>query len=316
MRSAVLCVLLLASPPAQAACFTAADTPLVPVYQQAPPPRVDGQRSYNYYPVTVAATVQIDKLRASKSSVRGAYWQWANHGPRSTDGGYKGNITPGAKGVQIRFSSKEAANACTMAQTMAILGEDPAAILAAARLQRTTENQTSDTKDLCILPAMTLPAGDPIVLDYEVQDDRAASETLAFLEGWAALVHAHGHKAILYPNALDGPSQARTQLTAVAAEAATLFDLVHVMLWSRNTPGDIAKSFAFQAATYKAPASKLAIAFELADTTMADARIVHELLAADKASAVNFWRNHAVQGGSCDTDVNRKIACIAFGRCS
>jgi hypothetical protein len=28
-----------------------------------------------------------------------------------------------------------------------------------------------------------------------------------------------------------------------------------------------------------------------------------------------FWRNGAVVGGSCETDVNKKIACLAFGRC-
>ena len=71
----------LAATPALAACFTAADAPTIQVWEQGPPPLVDSKPGYNFYPATVAATVQVDKLRASHAHVQGAYWQWANHGP-------------------------------------------------------------------------------------------------------------------------------------------------------------------------------------------------------------------------------------------
>lgn len=300
---------------AVAECFGPSDRSIVPVWQQAPPPRVDGQRNYRFYPVDVAATAQLDRLRDTRSSVSGAFWQWSNHGPRRTDGGFKGNITPGAYGVQVRFSSNEAADACTMAQTSALLGIDPRGDIARGHLKSTSTPQTSDTLDLCMLPDATLPSKDGVVLDYEVQDDRTAEQTKVFLSAWAALVKHAGHEAILYPNALDAPSQKRTNLPAVAADVAKSFDKVFVLLWSKNAQHDIARSFALQAETYKAPADKLLVAFELAGTSLGEARAVHDILAADKASGVSFWRNHAEQGGACDTDVNQKIACITQGRC-
>ena len=128
------------------------------------------------------------------------------------------------------------------------------------------------------------------------------------------LVHKAGHKAVLYSNALDAPTQRLTQLTPVAHQVAATFDLVHVWLWSHSV-GGIAKSFATQQPLYDVPAAKTLIAFELAGTTMEDARTVRALLTSAKAAGVNFWRNRAKQGGDCGSDTNRKIACVALGRC-
>ena len=316
IRFVAACALALAFTPALAApaCFTATDKPSVPVWMQAPPPAADAQAGYAYYPATVAATVQVDKLRSSKSGVQGAYWQWSNHGPRASDGGAKGNITPGSPGVQIRFSTSDKADACTMAQTAAVLGLDPAPYLDG--LIRTTASQATDTRDVCILQAATIPAGDPVLLDYEVADGRTAAHTLTFVTQWAALVHKGDHKAVLYSNALDAPSQRWTKLTPVAKQAAESFELISILLWARNAQHDVNQSFVVQQAGYDAAAAKILITFELADTTMDDARTVRGLLMEGKAAGVSFWRNHATQGGDCSSDANRKIACVALGRCA
>lgn len=298
-------------------CFQATDKSPFPVIQNAPPPRTDGQPDYRYYPVDIAATAQVAPLTATRSrTVEGAFWMWANHGPRARDHGEKGNITPGSPGVQIRFSSIEAADACTMARTAVLIGAQSSRYLEEGRLTATEGSQQADTLNVCVLPEQPLPAGDPIVLDYEVQDGRTADQTLTFLTAWSKLVHSAGHAAILYTNPLDAPSQRFTQITpATAPEIAELFDRVSVFLWSGNRQGNLAESFEAQARMYQTKSSKLMIVFELANTTVQDAKTVNQLLRAGQAGSLNFWRNHAVQGGDCGSDTNIKIACTAFGRC-
>jgi len=262
--------------------------------------------------------MQAQTISASKSTrVAGIYWQWANHGPRAADRGAKGNITPGAQNVQVRFSSKASANACTMAQTAAAVGKSPEPFLDRGHLASTTSPVTQDTLDLCILPRQPLPPSTPLLLDYEVADGRTAAETSDFLVDWARFVRAAGHRSILYVNPLDAPSQRLTQMTVSNAPiVAAAFDLVGIFLWSRNVQADIYRSFSAQEAMYRTSPSKLMIVFELNHTTMEDAKVVHELMKSGRAGSLNFWRNHAVQGGDCATDVNRKIACAAFGRCT
>lgn len=298
----------------QATCFTPHERSPFYIIQQAPPPISDGATSYDFYPLTAAATGQLERIVHSRSSVEKIYWQWANHGPRSTDGGAKGNITPGSPGVQIRFSSIAAADACTMAQTEAALGREPQR--GASPLLRLVEGrQTSDTLDVCIVPNEPTPPGSPILLDYEVADGRSPLETAGFLVRWSKLVHAERRKAILYSNALDAPSQKYSNLTPVAAQVGNNFDLVHVLISSRNAGVRLEESFNYQIRSYLVEASKIIVTFELNGTSIEDAKAVNEILRSKKATGVNFWRNYAKEGGSCGTETNQKIACVAFGRC-
>ncbi len=310
---------LLASPAfATGVCFTAADKPAFPMIMQAPPPNTDNAVDYAFYPATAAATMKAPAIESSRSrEIKGIYWQWANHGPRAADRGAKGNITPGSPGVQIRFSSKAAANACTMAQTAVAIGRSPGPYLNRGRLSSGASPVASDTLDVCVLPAKALPPSTPILLDYEVADGRTSNETSEFLVNWAQLVRQAGHRSILYVNPLDAPSQRLTQMTVDNAPVvANAFDQVGVFLWSGNVERDILRSFEVQSAMYRAPPSKLMIVFELNHTTLADARVVHTLMTSGRAGSLNIWRNYATQGGGCETDANRKIACAAFGRCS
>jgi hypothetical protein len=57
------------------------------------------------------------------------------------------------------------------------------------------------------------------------------------------------------------------------------------------------------------------VVFELANTSLADARTARSLIISNHLGGVMFWRDFAKQGGDCNTDTNRKIACLVFGRC-
>ena len=300
-------------------CFRPTDRPSVSVIQNAPPPKADGELAYPYYPVTEIASMQLSDLLSSRSSVHKYYWQWANHGPRLIA---KGNLAPGVAGrtktVSIDFSSPEVADACTLAQTAAVLGRSAPAAASAARRLGLTRNIPAGTQslDTCILPQQALLPGIDLVLDYEVQDGRSPAETLSFLTQYAAFAHAAGKRVLLYTNPLDAPGQSRTGINAAnAPQIARAFDGIDVLLWSKNRQGDIAASFEAQMRMLGPARNKGYVVFELGGTSMGDAATVRRLMTANGMGKVMFWRNYAQQGGDCSTLVNRKIACVAFGRC-
>ena len=128
---------------------------------------------------------------------------------------------------------------------------------------------------------------------------------------------------MLFTNPLDAPTQRWTGVhPSIAPALLGLFDKVTIFLWHNNRQRDIAASFAAQMAVLAGPdgnsavdPSRLLVVFELAHTTQAEARTVHDLMHRSGIAGILFWRNWAQPGGSCDSDVNRKIACLALGQC-
>ncbi len=330
--AAVFALLAAQSPAiAQAVCFPANGRLPFAVFQQAPPPRLNA-RSYRYYPLTAAASMKLADLEApaagSGGDVDRYYFQWANrfNGARTL----KANLEPGlegAKAVRATFSSVALADACTLAQTAAVLGQD-AGRLGASGLRLVPEASAppaglAGAGDLCLLPLSPNPgrlAG--VMLDYEVQDGRTPVQSAAFLTRFAALVHSARRRAILYTDPLDAPSQAYTGLTAANVGSITEhFDMTTVFLWSGNRQHDIAASAQAQIAELGGPdrrpfdAHRLLLVFELAGTSQTDAVTVRRLMQREPVGGVMFWRRGAEQGGDCASPVNRKIACVVFGRC-
>ena len=325
---------------AEQPCFSAADNARLSfeVIQQAPPPQAragqEQAQSYSYYPLTGAASMQLGKLAAAPSGIATYYFQWANRSnavltnragkvvPR------KPNFQPsvaGARQQRTRFSSMERANACTLAQTAAVLGKNKlaGAMARKAQISLVSETQQQDLPpqgppDICIIPAgkLTSPKAG-VLLDYEAQDGRSAAQTLTFLQSYAALVRQAGRPVLLLLDPLDAPSQRYNGISADNIHAIVdLFDRTTIMLWSRNAQGNIAASYASQKAMIEKggafDGSRLLINFELAGTNAEDATFVRHTILKDRLAGVLFWRNHARQGGNCETDVNRKIAAIAF----
>jgi hypothetical protein len=336
---------VLSSPSASAAddrsvCFTAASGPLgQEVYQQAPPPVPHRDGGFAYFPASAFASQSMQRLwRAQGSAYALYYFQWSN---RSTQGLVdrggrtvipKANIQPGADGAldqRTRFTSTAKADACTLAQTAAVLGRSEADVDAylkpagvrAARPSAGGRVGVSEAIDLCVIPPLALPPGAAgVVLDYEVQDGRTPAYTLAFLRRFSALVDGAGLRPILLTNPLNAPTQAWTGISEQNANAIhRLFYRTTLFAWSRNPDGDIARSLARQMDVLKAGGTvepgRLIVDFELANTTLADAAAAHRFIRDAKLAGVLLWRNGARQGGDCDTDVNRKIACLTLGAC-
>lgn len=317
-------------------CFTAADNAHLSfeVYQQAPPPgRADG---YPFYPLSAVTTAQLGTLQVAPSAVQTYYYHWANRAATALTGAggqpiiRKFNLEPsltGQRRQRASFSSVSRADACTMAQAASLLGQVVRAQSLARNFGIKLVSETSlpdiaetSPLDHCILAAGELPRqATGIVLDYEVQDGRDAATSERFLDAYAGLVHAAGKRAILLVNPLDSPGEQR--FTGIVAGNAhrivAMFDRTMLVLWSGNVEHSIAASYAAQIDIIKAggpvDSRRLAIDFELAGTTLEDARFVRQAIVRDKLAGVMFWRNHAVQGGACETPVNRRIAAVALG---
>jgi hypothetical protein len=221
----------------------------------------------------------------------------------------------------------ERANACTLAQTARLIGEDAkaAAMADKAGLTLISERDHQDQgavgpADLCVLATDRLPrAATGIFLDYEVADGRTPEQSLAFLRGFADLVHGAGRKVGVMINPLDAPTQTWTGITGpVANELVSLYDYTTIWLWARNAQGSLPASYARQLELLRQGGTvdgrRVLALFELAETSEEDARFVHDAIRRDGLAGAMLWRNRAVQGGPCDSPVNRKTALLVFGR--
>ncbi len=318
------------------ACFTERDNAALTfdVIQQAPPPARDGT-AYAFYPLTGVASMQLGSLAAARPGYALYYFQWANrsNAPLANALGVavprKANFQQVAGRLRHQrtpFSSVARANACTLAQTANALGlrADAERYAAAGGITLVSETRQADggdtgPEDVCVLADGSLPrAAAGVLLDYEVQDRRSPAETLAFLTDYTALVHRAGRKAILLINPLDAPSQIYTGITAANAHAiVAAFDRTTIFLWSRNRQGDLQASYTAQKAVIAAggpfEGARILIDFELKGTSLDDAKLVRRLIVDDHLAGVLLWRNYAKQGRACASDVNQKIATIAFG---
>ena len=321
---------------AQDACFTAAQNARLPfeVVQQAPPPR-EGERDYRYYPLTAATTMNLDSLWAAQGGqVRSYFFLWANrcNAGGACRGGTKGNVVDHSirsrdPGTRAFFSSYLAADSCTLAQAARLLGFGPDRIAeygarAGIRLMdagdRALQGAVGPISEVCVLPNRPLPenaAG--IVLDYEVQDNRGPAMAAGFLRDFTAMVRSRGKQSILFTNPLDVPNQRRSGLEpGNLGRVAQGFDAVTLLLWGGNRQRDVAGSFASQMQALGAfDPRRILVGFDLAQTSLEDARTVHALVRRNGLRGVMLWRNRAEQGGSCAMPVNRKITCLVFNQC-
>lgn len=317
-------------------CFTANDNARLSfeVLQQAPPPQPEATR-YAYYPLTGAASMQLGSLARPVSKYATYYFQWANRSNaalRNQAGQTlprKANLQPSSAGVRRQrtaFTGVAQADACTLAQTASVLGQPARSrgFAQAGHIRIVPETAQADvpplgSPDTCVLPAGQLRSGKAgILLDFEVQDGRAGPDTMRFLQAYVRLVHSVGRQVILLIDPLDAPSQRYNGISAQNAHAiVALFDRTTIMLWSRNAQGNLPASYQKQkqiiAAGGPFDGGRLLVDFELAGTSLADATFVRQAIVADRLAGVLFWRNRARQGGGCETDVNDKIAAIAFG---
>lgn len=317
-------------------CFTQAhnDRLKFQVIQQAPPP-LPGEPAYAFYPLTGVTTMQLGALARSEKRYDRYYFQWTNrsNAPLYSPAGRllprKANIQPSSLGLRRQrtpFSTVPRADSCTLAQTASVLGLSARARVFARNggVSLVSETRQADhdgagPQDVCVVAAGRLPAdGTGIVLDYEAQDGRTAQQTIDFLSRFTGLVHDAGRKAVLLVDPLDAPSQRYSGISAENANRIVrMFDLTTIFLWSRNRQGDMAASYAAQKAMIAAGGPfdprRLIIDFDLAGTTIEDARWVRRTILNDGLAGVMIWRNRAIQGGACSTPENRKLGALLLG---
>jgi hypothetical protein len=305
------------------------------VFQQAPPPAA-GAKDYPAYPLTDAATMQLGKLAGAAPGVGGWYFQWGNRSTAPLFNGAgrqlprKPNFQPSAGALRQQrtpFTTVARANACTLAQAAHLLGKDQQAqaFVREAGIDTIAQGQQPDQgavgpADLCVLADGRLPANARgIFLDYEVGDGRTPDQSLEFLRRFAGLVHGANKQAGVMINPLDAPSQKWTGITgAVAHDVVEAFDFTTIWLWGRNAQGNLPASYARQMDILRqggpVDGRRILALFDLNQTTMADAVFVHRAVVRDQLAGVMLWRNRAVQGGACNTDVAIKTAIVAFGQ--
>ncbi len=328
--------------PAEPTCFSGLNSKALglEIYQQAPPPVSGRERSFVYFPASAFVSQSMDRLwQARGGAYQLYYFQWANRSnePLTSPEGVtitrKLNFQPGFAGAldqRTAFTSIRKADACTLAQTAAVLGKPFAGIddalreagVQPRRMAGAGKAGVESASDLCVIPPRPLPpdaAG--VMLDYEVQDGRTPDHTLAFLTGFAELVRGAGRRPMLLVDPFDAPTQAYTGISPTNANAIhRLFDRTTLFAWSRNAQGDIGRSLAKQMEILQTGGpvepKRLIVDFELANTSQDDARVVRRFIEEHGLAGAFFWRNRARQGGSCASDVNQKIACVALGACA
>lgn len=323
-------------------CFNPqnSNNPSFEVIVNAPPPNKNGDVEWRYRPATAAASMDIHALNVSQEIGLKKYWfLWANRCQGSDRGqpcgvNAKGNIvyprmlaTDGNE-VRAYFTSVEKANACTMVQAGVALATRESSLKTRATnaglqvVERSKERQLHVAQrivDVCLLPEKRLSAEvTGVVLDYEVQDGRSSDQTEQFLIEFAQLIRAAGRQSILYVNPLDAPTQKATGLGVDnIPRIASAFDAIGIMLWHGNKQKNLKASAEAQLRLLKGlNRDKIVLVYEINGTSLGDAQFVHELMLREKYSAVMLWRNSAEVGGSCSSEVNRKLACLVFGRCS
>jgi hypothetical protein len=304
-------------------CFNNENLPKFEVMQNAPPPAEDAQPGYRYYPATAFLSMNLSSLIASKATAKKYYWQWANHGPRRVAKGNLGPYVPSqASPTKLFFASPEAANACTLAQTAAVLGFNDLVPQYAHRGAISILDAApppGDLQDVCPIFRQRLPVeAKGVLLDYEVQDGRTPKQTLEFLLEYAALVHRANKQAILYTNPLDAPTQELTGVDASnAGQLNDAYDAMSIFAWSRNRQQNLEASLDSQLQILgERNLHKVYVTYELNGTSLDDAALVRALIFKNNLLGVLFWRNLATPGGACSSAPNRKISCLVHGTCS
>lgn len=308
------------------------------MFQQSPPPIAGLEAGSIYFPATAFATQSIDRIwKAPAGRYKLYYFQWGNRADEAFSrltarGNHKANFEPGEEGAQVArasFTDVDKANGCTLAQTAAALGLPPVQVddfvlkvgVRPMRLAAGSRDGLAGARDACVLPTRALPpTADGVMIDYEVQDGRTAAQTRDFLQRFTSLVRSAGKSPLLLIDPFDAESQAMSGVDVTNARAlVSMFDRTTLFAWSRNRQRNLAASLESQWAMLSAGGDldpkRLIIDFELAGTSQSDAATARRFMETHNLAGALFWRNNASQGGPCDNDVNRKIACLGFGKC-
>ena len=324
------------------------------------PPTSDAEDSSTYtgFPITDAA----NNLSFSTSTWSGNKW-WFGWHPRSNTGWNKRSNpiapriqTSGGLECRCEFTTQAKANAAFKVQAMYACGALQAAyeavataagftvatdILAHATLAAapgtyfTSDPTLSGSPYKVMVDKIWLPAKKlteqaatvkGVIIDYEVQSAQTGAEAYTQLADLIDTIHGYGYQVLVYPNALNGNTQAYTGLndTNYLWQLHAKADAILLMLWSGSVEGSVSASWTNQVNMLKGPAgdkpvdySKLGIDFELGispgGTSESDAETVYSIIQSHSLPYLFFWANGATLGGDKTRRTNRKICRASFG---
>lgn len=167
---------------------------------------------------------------------------------------------------------------------------------------------------------------DTVIADFEMADGGAAPAGVVQGTEWDCLARAsqivtvcrrNGKKAVLWPNALNAPSQLDTLITENNAPALhAMFDAVLLVCGANAAANFWAQVSILRGGARLLPwrPAGVGIAMDVANATEDDALAIYELMTALGLDMLLIWPNGSPMGGASLDATNRKISLACFGR--
>lgn len=180
--------------------------------------------------------------------------------------------------LRAAFVSADAARATCRTFGLRYIAQDDTAALAAA------PRRAGAIIDSVLCPAFAGDRAQGVIVDYEVADDRAPSETLVFLRKLAGV--APWVPKFLYTNEVGSAGFRRSGLAGIGPLLGPLFS--GISIFQANS----ARRLRAQAATFERRA-KLFVTIDLATNDAPSIGYVFNTIVQDRLAGVHFWRNGA-----------------------
>lgn len=167
---------------------------------------------------------------------------------------------------------------------------------------------------------------DTVIADFEMADGGTAPEGIVQGTEWDCLARGaqivticrrNGKKAVLWPNALNAPSQLDTLVTENNAPALhAMFDTVLLVCGANAAANFWAQVSILRGGARLLPwrPAGVGIAMDVANATEGDALAIYELMTSLGLSMLMIWPNGSPMGGNTLDATNRKIALACFGQ--
>jgi ribosomal protein L33 len=331
-------------------CIDVSVKPDIEVIRQIVPPKIIDQNNYIYYPGSIFSTLDspsISSLTSEYNFERNDlfHFLWANRcnncAPNTKGNGPE--IQFGSKGVRFYFTTHNKANTCTILQLRKLLNNDRETIktLATSAGLRVAYNKEhvrgllkngDEVWDTCYLSGadgveLSSSSGmKGIVLDYEVQDNRAPEITSRFVDSINRIL---GDKKLLfYTNDVVGPQAIKSGINASSAKNILQSSdgvgvLLHQNLLSSKTINSaITSQMNVYGASTDAERKKVYLVFEM-NLSLAQAVQVRNYVKTKNLLGVMEWRNGNWPkpiGNSCQFNTfesfHQKMICLSYGICS
>jgi len=310
------------------------------VFRQAALPLNDLVRS-SAFPASGFMTGEsnLDKFPLSKTSAKKYFFLWANRcqgGPKGDLCGHnqKGNLPSlriGKVDHRFFFSSVVKANACTIAQSLQLVGQEDAArkVLTNNRVKMIRKGHSQPESlmskkgrfvDVCYLyfENALSPFLDGVVIDYEVSDGRSPEQTSAVLSRVIDVFRNHELKVGLWTNSLIVKTAERNGISAAnGRHLLNMFNFVSVLVYEANSVSSIPQILSDQEKVYgiskASERKKILLTVGLGKSTGDQLRITRAEALKRGYKGIGVWNNFA-DFTKCSSRGFRQVQCLVYGK--